>query len=76
MELNRYFDYDFDGDIESQADEIVHEAKDKLVDLIYENVKSEIEEDKKITSEPKKEQISCRKSAMNKEKRSMRSKLN
>lgn len=47
MELNRYFDYDFDGDTESQADEIVHEAKDKLVDLIYENVKSEIEEDKK-----------------------------
>lgn len=47
MELNRYFDYDFDEDTESQADEIVHEAKDKLVDLIYENVKSEIEEDKK-----------------------------
>lgn len=43
MELNRYFDYEFDGDTESQADEIVHEAKDKLVDLIYENVKSEIE---------------------------------
>ena len=47
MELNRYFDYDFDEDTESQADEIVHEAKDKLVDLIYENVKSEIEEDRK-----------------------------
>lgn len=47
MGLDRYFDYEFDGDIESQADEIVHEAKDKLVDLIYENVKSEIEEDKK-----------------------------
>lgn len=46
MELNRYFDYEFDGDTESQADEIVHEAKDKLVDLIYENVKSEIEQDK------------------------------
>lgn len=43
MGLDRYFDYEFDGDIESQADEIVHEAKDKLVDLIYENVKSEIE---------------------------------
>ena len=43
MELNRYFDHEFDGDTESQADEIVHEAKDKLVDLIYENVKSEIE---------------------------------
>ena len=47
MELNRYFDYDFDGDTESQADEIVHEAKDKLVDLIYENAKLEIEEDRK-----------------------------
>ena len=42
MELNRYFDYEFDGDTESQADEIVHEAKDNLVDLIYENEKSEI----------------------------------
>lgn len=41
-----YFDYEFDGDVESQADEIVHEAKDKLVDLIYGNVKSEIEQDK------------------------------
>lgn len=47
MELNRYFDYEFDGDTESQADEIVHEAKDKLVDLIYGNVKSEIEQDRK-----------------------------
>lgn len=47
MELDRYFDYEFDGDTESQADEIVHEAKDKLVDLIYENVKSEIEEDRR-----------------------------
>ena len=47
MGLDRYFDYEFDGDVESQADEIVHEAKDKLVDLIYENVKSEIEQDKK-----------------------------
>lgn len=47
MGVNDYFDYEFDGDTESQADEIVHEAKDKLVDLIYENVKSEIEEDKK-----------------------------
>ena len=47
MGLDRYFDCEFDGDIESQADEIVHEAKDKLVDLIYENVKSEIEEDRK-----------------------------
>lgn len=47
MGLDRYFDYDFDGDTESQADEIVHEAKDKLVDLIYENVKSEIEEDRR-----------------------------
>lgn len=47
MSINAYFDYDFDEDTESQADEIVHEAKDKLVDLIYENVKSEIEEDKK-----------------------------
>lgn len=46
MGLDRYFDYEFDGDIESQADEIVHEAKDKLVDLIYENVKSEIEQDR------------------------------
>lgn len=46
MSVNDYFDYEFDGDIESQADEIVHEAKDKLVDLIYENVKSEIEEDR------------------------------
>ena len=44
MGVNDYFDYEFDGDVESQADEIVHEAKDKLVDLIYENVKSEIEE--------------------------------
>ena len=43
MSVNDYFDYEFDGDIKSQADEIVHEAKDKLVDLIYENVKSEIE---------------------------------
>ena len=47
MSVNAYFDYDFDEDTESQADEIVHEAKDKLVDLIYENIKSEIEEDKK-----------------------------
>lgn len=46
MSVNDYFDYDFDGDVESQADEIVHEAKDKLVDLIYGNVKSEIEQDK------------------------------
>lgn len=46
MGLDRYFDYEFDGDVESQADEIVHEAKDKLVDLIYENAKSEIEEDR------------------------------
>lgn len=76
MELNRYFDYEFDGDIESQADEIVHEAKDKLVDLIYENVKSEIEEDKKIMKEQKKELMSCRKSATRKEKRLMHSKLN
>lgn len=47
MGVNDYFDYEFDGDVESQADEIVHEAKDKLVDLIYENVKSEIEEDRR-----------------------------
>ena len=47
MGLDRYFDYEFDGDVESQADEIVHEAKDKLVDLIYENAKLEIEEDRK-----------------------------
>lgn len=47
MGLDRYFDYEFDGDVESQADEIVNEAKDKLIDLIYENVKSEIEEDRK-----------------------------
>lgn len=47
MGLDRYFDYEFDGDTESQADEIVHEAKDKLVDLIYGNAKSEIEEDRK-----------------------------
>ena len=47
MGVNDYFDYEFDEDIKSQADEIVHEAKDKLVDLIYENVKSEIEEDRK-----------------------------
>ena len=47
MSANDYFDYDFDGDTESQADEIVHEAKDKLVDLIYENAKFEIEEDRK-----------------------------
>ena len=47
MSVNDYFDYEFDGDIESQADEIVHEAKDKLIDLIYENIKSEIEEDRK-----------------------------
>lgn len=47
MSVNDYFDYEFDEDIESQADEIVHEAKDKLVDLIYGNVKSEIEEDRK-----------------------------
>lgn len=44
MGLDRYFDYEFDGDVESQADEIVHEAQDKLVDLIYGNVKSEIEQ--------------------------------
>ena len=47
MGVNDYFDYEFDGDVESQADEIVHEAKDKLVDLIYENAKLEIEEDRK-----------------------------
>ncbi len=47
MEINRYFDYEFNGDIESEADEIVNEAKDKLVDLIYENAKSEIEEDRR-----------------------------
>lgn len=47
MGLDRYFDYEFDVDTESQADEIVHEAKDRLVDLIYGNVKSEIEEDRK-----------------------------
>lgn len=47
MGVNDYFDYEFDGDVESQADEIVHEAKDKLIDLIYENVKSEIEQDRK-----------------------------
>ena len=47
MSANYYFDHEFDGDTESQADEIVHEAKDKLVDLIYENVKSEIEQDRK-----------------------------
>ena len=47
MGLDRYFNYEFDGDVESQADEIVHEAKDKLVDLIYGNAKSEIEEDRK-----------------------------
>lgn len=46
MELNRYFDYEFDEGVESQADEIVHEAKDKIADLIYENVKSEIEQDR------------------------------
>ena len=39
MSVNDYFDYEFDGDTESQADEIVHEAKDKLIDLIYENIK-------------------------------------
>ena len=54
MSVNDYFDYEFDGDIESQADEIVHEAKDKLIDLIYENVKSEIEEDKKNYERAKK----------------------
>ena len=32
MELNRYFDYEFDGDTESQADEIVHEAKETRFD--------------------------------------------
>ena len=47
MGVNDYFDYEFDGDVESQADEIVHEAKNKLVDLIYGNAKSEIEEDRK-----------------------------
>lgn len=47
MGLDRYFDCEFEGDIESQADEIVHEAKDKLVDLIYGNAKSKIEEDRK-----------------------------
>lgn len=46
MSVNAYFDYEFDGDIESQADEIVHKAKDELVDLIYENVKSELEQDR------------------------------
>lgn len=47
MGVNDYFDYEFDGYVESQADEIVNEAKDKLVDLIYGNAKSEIEEDRK-----------------------------
>lgn len=47
MGVNDYFDYEFDGDIESQADEIINETKDKLVDLICWNVKSEIEEDRK-----------------------------
>ena len=47
MGVNDYFDYEFDGDVESQADEIVHEAKDRRVDLIYGNAKSEIEEDRK-----------------------------
>ena len=28
MGLDRYFDYEFDGDVESQADEIVHKAKE------------------------------------------------
>jgi len=46
MSVNDYFDYEFDGDVESQADEIVHKAKDELVDLIYENVKSELEQDR------------------------------
>lgn len=54
MGLDRYFDYEFDGDTESQADEIVHEAKDKLIDLIYENVKSEIEEDRQNYERAKK----------------------
>lgn len=54
MGVNDYFDYEFDGDVESQADEIVHEAKDKLVDLIYENVKSEIEEDRQNYERAKK----------------------
>lgn len=54
MSVNNYFDYDFDDEIESQADEIVREAKDKLVDLIYENVKSKIEEDKKNYERAKK----------------------
>lgn len=54
MSVNDYFDYEFDGDVESQADEIVHEAKDKLVDLIYENVKSEIEEDRQNYERAKK----------------------
>lgn len=76
MGLDRYFDCEFDGDIESQADEIVHEAKDKLVDLIYGNVKSEIEEDRKNYLRAKKELMSCRRSATRKKKRLMCSKLN
>lgn len=54
MCVNDYFDYEFDEGVESQADEIVHEAKDKLVDLIYENVKSEIEEDRQNYERAKK----------------------
>lgn len=46
MSVNDYFDYDFDEDVESQADEIVHEAEDKIEDLIYERVKSKIEQDR------------------------------
>jgi len=44
--VNDYFDHEFDGDVESQADEIVNEAKNKITDLIYESVKSEIEQDR------------------------------
>lgn len=54
MGANDYFDYEFDGGVGSQADEIVNEAKDKLVDLIYENVKSEIEEDRQNYERAKK----------------------
>lgn len=40
---NEYYDYCEDCDRKSKADEIIDEAKEKLVDLIWEQVKGELE---------------------------------
>ena len=76
MGVNDYFDYEFDGDVESQADEIVHEAKDKLVDLIYGNVKSEIEEDRKNYERAKERADELQKECYEKREKLMFLKLN